>query len=59
MIRPALHDPTDEIPDGWWNGLTKKMVKRKFATNGEIERQIPITEELEPGWKYGRKKRNK
>lgn len=55
----VLLKPGDEIPPGFYQGLTKKMVKRRFANNGQIEKQIPITETLLDGWSYGRIKRNK
>lgn len=43
----------ESLPIGFWFGLTRKTIPRKFITNGKETRTIIIGEELPGGFWYG------
>src|SRR5574343_164206 len=47
-------NPIDEIPDGWYKGLSRTIKKSKFINNGYMERKLLIDEPLPDGWNFGR-----
>lgn len=50
-----IYSDGDEIPEGWYFGLTRhKKEKRFFITNGVESRKILINDEIPEGWYKGR-----